>query len=773
MIKIIQEVNKEDLKDFIYKIGLEDKNIYKEANNKDKIGIFQINGNTAERLCEEVQPENFDELVAVSAMARPGTLETAAPFYVDRKNGASSDYPDAVKEILKDTHETCIYQEQLMSISQKIGGFSLDEANELRGVMKKLAKADKKEEDLKEWDKIVKKFVKNAAALGIVEKDAKKIANDMAAFAGYSFNKCFSGDCKIDRDNKARWSPTIEEMWLTKNDRKWAYENGHKSLYKKYNREGYGNAYSIINGRLFSNKIVDITFEGERETFRIGLENGKVILVTSNHKFPTKDGMKSIDSGLAVGETLFTVGNYTQEIKYIFSDFTSKNRPFKKYSNEGFLSGKENSGYINGEYIKFINNRNTLLKESNGLCKECNKYFKRLECHHKDGNRKNNEKENLLICCSGCHKKLDYSLGRKRKNEKGLPIEESKIISIDSVGITRTYNVEMKAPNHTVCVNGIAALNSHAVSYTYISAITLYLSYYFKKYFYASVLEHEREKGDNLLDKVNSVRKQGIKILPPDINLSKETFKPEGENIRFGLGDIKFISSKALEVIIPQQPFSDLFDFLFRARDRAVTIKVILALISVGCFDSFSKNRKQLISIAERYWKDKKSNKLKEKLKSIYDEAEKQVKLIPALEDSAEDYVNYEKEYFGFKIFSTQFTDSVIEKLSQAIEKGLIYRNLLDVKSSSKKTAVVINKVKSWTDKNGNNMAFLDVEDSNGNAASFPVFASYWKFLSSYIEDEKLYLLNLYLDKNGKIMFGSPDWTDSEFKIKRLVKRIG
>jgi hypothetical protein len=65
------------------------------------------------------------------------------------------------------------------------------------------------------------------------------------------------------------------------------------------------------------------------------------------------------------------------------------------------------------------------------------------------------------------------------------------------------------------------------------------------------------------------------------------------------------------------------------------------------------------------------------------------------------------------------------------------------------------------------------ISPDSAYAASFPVFASYWKFLSSYIEDEKLYLLNLYLDKNGKIMFGSPDWTDSEFKIKRLVKRIG
>jgi DNA polymerase-3 subunit alpha len=143
MIKIIKEVSKKDLAEWLYTIDESDKNLYLELNNPDKIGIFQINGNTAERLCAEVEPENFDELVAINGLARPGPMEASAPFYVKRKHGEKSPYPDAVNEILKDSYNTILYQEQAMGIFHKIGGFTLVEADEVRGLMKKLGKAEK------------------------------------------------------------------------------------------------------------------------------------------------------------------------------------------------------------------------------------------------------------------------------------------------------------------------------------------------------------------------------------------------------------------------------------------------------------------------------------------------------------------------------------------------------------------------------------------------------------------------------------------------------
>jgi DNA polymerase III subunit alpha len=503
LIKVLKEVSKKDLENFIYEIDIKDENLYIEANNPNKIGIFQISGKTAERLCQEIHPDNFEELMAVNAISRPGPLETAGPFYVDRKSGEDSEYPDVVKEILKETHETFVFQEQIMEVSQKIGGFTLDEANELRSVMKKLAKSEKREEDLKKWDKIVKKFIKSSSTLGINEEMAKKIANDMAAFSGYSF-------CK-----------------------------------------------------------------------------------------------------------------------------------------------------------------------------------------------------------------------------------------------------------------------AHASSYTYIAVITLYLSFYFRKYFYSSILEYESENKSNyLLERINSVRSQGIKILPPDINKSKEVFSVEGENIRLGLKDIKFVSDKALEIIMPNRPYKSIFDFLFRASGRPISIKVITALISVGAFDSLFTGRKKLLSIIEQYWKMKKSNKVEEKLKAIYDKCCQSISSLPALDDTLEDFISYEKEFLGYKIFSSQFTDNVLKKLEELARKKLIYRSFSEVKENSKKVPVIINSIKPWTDKNKNSMAFIEFEDLEGKIFNIPIFSSYWKFIGDQFETEKLYIINVYRDSKGYIMFGQSSWTDSEFKICRMVKKI-
>lgn len=79
-MKIIREITKSELKDFLYEgMSLEDPNIYNEARSSEKIGIFQMVGGTASFMIDKIQPQNFDELNAVNAFARPGqwTLQIA------------------------------------------------------------------------------------------------------------------------------------------------------------------------------------------------------------------------------------------------------------------------------------------------------------------------------------------------------------------------------------------------------------------------------------------------------------------------------------------------------------------------------------------------------------------------------------------------------------------------------------------------------------------------------------------------------------------------
>src|SRR6056297_3276927 len=139
-MKVIKKIEKNEMKQWLLRnINIEDRNLYKEANNPNMIGIFQLTAGTAKYMVETIQPSNFDELNACSAFARPGTMDFV-PQYVKNRETNKSPYPKQVADILSETHSIILYQEQVMAVFNQIGGFSLEETNTIRGLMKKLGK---------------------------------------------------------------------------------------------------------------------------------------------------------------------------------------------------------------------------------------------------------------------------------------------------------------------------------------------------------------------------------------------------------------------------------------------------------------------------------------------------------------------------------------------------------------------------------------------------------------------------------------------------------
>lgn len=655
--------------------------------------------------------------------------------------------------------------------------------NCVRSLMKKLSKADKKQSDVDKWQKNVERFINGAIENGISKKDAESVADDLLRMSGYSFNRCFSGNNIIDRDNWKGKSPlTIKEMFLTMNDLEWAKKNNHLSLRKKYRKNGYGKCYSLNeDGRLRLNKIVNIYFQGIRKTYKITLENGKSIAVTSNHKFPIKtdNGIieKTLDKGLKVGDKLIIKNSYekNKNYNYSFSSYSKEERPFKKYEGEGFKSREENSAFINGEFLKYKENRTSILKEIDGICQICFTKNSRLECHHKDGNRLNNEEKNLIICCPSCHKKFHYLLGRTKIGENGLSINEMAIISIEELEEEEVFDVEMEHPYHTLSVNGIVASNSHAVAYTYTAVITLYLSYYFKPYFYSSTLTYEAEKQENLKKRLDNCRVAGFTVLPPDVNRSELHFFPEDNNIRFGLNEIKFVGEAPANTIIKNRPYSSLFNFFEKNMGEGINIRTTLALIRSGAFDNLiNKDRKRYSFIYEQFNEKKKSTKVIEKLKFLWETIEKEANSLPGLETSETDLVEYEKEYFGFPIFSSLFSDKVIKFLIELNNRGLceLYFDEALVKPIIR-IPVNVESYRTLIDKNGKEMAFLNCVDLSGVSKRLPIFQSYWKHVKQNFTGEGLYLVTIYADeeKDKEIYFGSKKWTDDATK-SRMLKRL-
>jgi DNA polymerase-3 subunit alpha len=138
-----------------------------------------------QKYLKELKPDQFADLIAMNALYRPGPM-AYIPQYVDRKHGREEvtyDIPE-MEEYLKETYGITVYQEQVMLLAQKIGGFSKGDADVLRKAMGK--------KDRKTLDKMKGKFIEGATAKGHKKEVLEKIWTDWEAFAQYAFNKSHS-----------------------------------------------------------------------------------------------------------------------------------------------------------------------------------------------------------------------------------------------------------------------------------------------------------------------------------------------------------------------------------------------------------------------------------------------------------------------------------------------------------------------------------------------------------------------------------------------------
>ncbi len=151
--------------------------------------VFQLESRGMRDLVRRLQPDSFDDLVALVALYRPGPLQSGmVDDFINRKHGGRDqpiDYlhPD-LEPILRSTYGVILYQEQVMQIAQRLAGYSLGEADLLRRAMGK-----KKAEEMASQRSI---FTDRAAARGTERSRATYIFDLMEKFAGYGFNKSHS-----------------------------------------------------------------------------------------------------------------------------------------------------------------------------------------------------------------------------------------------------------------------------------------------------------------------------------------------------------------------------------------------------------------------------------------------------------------------------------------------------------------------------------------------------------------------------------------------------
>ncbi len=182
-LKIIKENHGVEID--IDNIPLDDVKTYELYQRAETNGTFQFESAGMQKYLRELKPDKFDDLIAMNALYRPGPMDYI-PSFVARKHKrevVTYDLPD-MEEYLAETFGICVYQEQIMLLSQKIAGFSKGDADVLRKAMGKKQKAI--------LDKMKGQFMEGATAKGHPKAKLEKIWTDWEAFAMYAFNKSHS-----------------------------------------------------------------------------------------------------------------------------------------------------------------------------------------------------------------------------------------------------------------------------------------------------------------------------------------------------------------------------------------------------------------------------------------------------------------------------------------------------------------------------------------------------------------------------------------------------
>lgn len=243
---------------------------------------------------------------------------------------------------------------------------------------------------------------------------------------------------------------------------------------------------------------------------------------------------------------------------------------------------------------------------------------------------------------------------------------------------------------------------SHAVAYSFTSMLTTWLKLYHPVEFFAAYLS--MQSLEDLVRYIPLVRKEGIDVEVPDINVSNLDFTPNGNTILFGLGSIKGVGLSSIPAIIEHRPYTSLEDAMEKIGKKAFNKRVGSALIKSGAFSNIKHNRLELMNEFYDLRKDKDERLNNEDYgKELIMSFEMETLNCP---------VTYTPEWFS-----------------------------MEDKTEVENVKVRITKVDERKDKSGNLMAFCKGDVGGGVEIDLIVFSSIYLNNLPYIKyDETVYL---------------------------------
>ncbi len=337
---------------------------------------------------------------------------------------------------------------------------------------------------------------------------------------------------------------------------------------------------------------------------------------------------------------------------------------------------------------------------------------------------------------------------------------------------------------------------SHSAAYALLAYQTAYLKAKFPVEFMAALMTSVMETADRVPFYVQECRERKIKVLPPDINESSESFLVRKDEIRFGLGAIKQVGVHAIQAILKERengPFLSLQDFCARVDLNQLNRRVLENLIKAGAFSSIPGNRAQLLQILPQcieqgltVQREKNSNQL-----SLFDFAEKEEAYnppipLPEIDDFTErELLQMEKEVLGLYLTGhplAEYQEVIRRRTSHNIEELTF-----ELDGETVIIAGIITSVRRTVTKRGELMAYIMLEDLTGQLEVLVFPKNFTKFNHllqndqvviargrfNYQEDKpKLMLDQLEALEDEKLYLKIPVSLDEEQALKAIIPVI-
>ena len=289
---------------------------------------------------------------------------------------------------------------------------------------------------------------------------------------------------------------------------------------------------------------------------------------------------------------------------------------------------------------------------------------------------------------------------------------------------------------------------SHSAAYAKISYQTAYLKANYRAEFMAAYLSSQMKAKKDVLGKyVREVRRSGVKVLPPDINSSLESFTAVGDVIRFGLGAVARVGHNAVQAIVVARAackegrFTSLWGFVSQVDIETVSKSAIENLIKAGAFDEISPNRARLAAALPDFIQTAQKKSRDGGQYSLFDLAEEKPEEpdMPEREDDPVfERLEREKEVMGIYISGHPF-DTHEEKAKKyatcTIEELSFWKGSVPAKVGG-----IILSVTDKITKSGKPMGLMNLEDSDASIemVSFP---QDWEALKSQIQVGEPYIV--------------------------------